>query len=228
MSIAMHGETGIDYDQCVPCLHTSCFRFGRHISGDSLPSLPPVTLYRFPAPSGDEERRRSRTHTFLAAKLRASGWFSLHLLPGEVLLAIAGLLVRECAVVTAQAQDDAVILEYSVDLSREIYAQYRLVDGVRYLRSLRNHRAPDDEEAEKIFDARKDVHKILIAEDHRGIRLIRFLSSDAQIPASGPMEGVFWRDLSNSSNALTVGFDVCRDHPSYIMSLRLTYTLSGL
>jgi hypothetical protein len=54
-------------------------------------------------------------------------------------MAIAGLLVRECAVITAEEQSLGTnVSDMTVDLTQDVYISYTIVDGVRYVKSIDN------------------------------------------------------------------------------------------
>ncbi|KAF6830022.1 hypothetical protein CMUS01_07916 [Colletotrichum musicola] len=127
--------------------------------------------YTYEPPADDEHRRLTRTRRLLAPRLNdlLQIW-----LPPEILTPIAGLLVRECAIVTSEEQ----LLgkgasDTSIDLLSDVYESYQVVDGVRYARSLFNSTSKVSEDEHHVL-ARKAgqavVRKIWIAEDHRGIR----------------------------------------------------------
>lgn len=110
---------------------------------------------------------------------------------------IAKLLVRECAAVTAQEQTllDALPSEFLVDLTHKVYAQYRVVDGVCYIKSLRNTKSETDKKEVLLLRAQEKaaIHKVFIAEDHLGIRSVHFTPSSRR-PDLGP--GVWWKCIS--------------------------------
>ncbi|KAL6360665.1 hypothetical protein LRP88_06372 [Fusarium phalaenopsidis] len=86
---------------------------------------------------------------------------------------IASYLVRESAMITAKNQSMFIqASDITVDLSKDVYASYSVVDGVRYIKSLRNIDTNQDGEYHLVLDAKKKnyVDKIRICEDHLGIR----------------------------------------------------------
>lgn len=113
---------------------------------------------------------------------------------------IAKLLVRECAVVTAQEQalPDGLPSEFLVDLSRNIYAQSRDFDGVYYIESLRNSKSEEAAENEVLLLRPQEagaIHAVLIAEDHVGVRAVHFASS-SRVPQTSLGPGVWWKSIS--------------------------------
>ncbi|KAF6822900.1 hypothetical protein CPLU01_11721 [Colletotrichum plurivorum] len=145
-----------------------CLRFKLYAISDTFLATGEYTY----EPSADDEHRRfTRTRRLLALKLNdlLQIW-----LPPEILTPIAGLLVRECAIVTSEEQSlGKGASDTSIDLSSDVYESYHVVDGVRYIRSLFNSTSKVSEDEHHVL-ARKAgqpvVHKIWIAEDHRGIR----------------------------------------------------------
>ncbi|RSL46591.1 hypothetical protein CEP51_015908 [Fusarium floridanum] len=154
--------------------------------------------YTYEPPAEEERRRFTRTRRLLAPKLNHVLQMRL---PPEILTTIAGLLVRECAVITSEEQSLGKNASNTlVDLSRDVYASYYVVDGVRYATGLSN--SIDDLSEDKhhvlVRKAGQSMHKIWIAEDHRGIRCVRFCSSDAILPAPTPIARSWWRYISAS------------------------------
>ena len=142
----------------------------------------------------------------LAEKLKAS-WASP--LPVELCRTVAGFLVRECAVVTAQALArigggaDSV-----VDLSREVCVRYVMIDGIRYISSLRNSSCSATDAGETLLiDVQnasnfRDIH---IGEDHLGIREVKVSSCGTNASKSDLRTvGLWWRRLSESCDNTTV------------------------
>lgn len=178
----------------VPFFHGSCLRFKLYAISDTFLATGEYTY----EPSADDEHRRfTRTRRLLAPKLNdlLQIW-----LPPEILTPIAGLLVRECAIVTSEEQSlGKGASDTSIDLSSDVYESYHVVDGVRYIRSLFNSTSKVSEDEHHVL-ARKAgqpvVHKICIAEDHRGIRCVRFCASDAALPEPTAVARSWWRSIS--------------------------------
>jgi hypothetical protein len=112
---------------------------------------------------------------------------------------VAGLLVRECASITAEEQSQGTEVCHSVfDLSRDVYVSYCTVDGIRYVKSLSNTTSGiyDKEHCVLASKEGEAIHEIWIAEDYRGIRYARFCSSGAALIAPTPIANSWWRAIS--------------------------------
>lgn len=137
---------------------------------------------------------------------------------------IAGFLVRECAVVTAQEQTlETAMCGSLFDLSHNVYTRYRVVDGVRYVASLQNSRSGTRNEEELLFDAQNNgmVRKLIIVEDHLGVRLVHFSSEIAtgQVERHGTpghLPRAWWRAIHRPGGFTKIRAkgDVC--NPSLI------------
>ncbi len=137
---------------------------------------------------------------------------------------IAEFLVRECAVVTAQEQTlGSAVSDCLVDLSRNVYVRYHVVDGFRYIKSLQNSQSGTDKEEQLVYNVRKTgtASKIVIAEDHLGIRLVHFSSNKATGRLKGPdiipsqsdhLPSTWWRTISRPGGITKIRakFDVSR------------------
>ncbi len=80
------------------------------------------------------------------------------------------------------------------DLSHNIYARYHVLDGVRYVKSLQNS-ASGEEEERLLWDAQKrggTASTVLVAEDHVGIRGVKFASSNTVLSGPGNMPTRVW------------------------------------
>ncbi|KAH8895320.1 hypothetical protein GQ53DRAFT_838981 [Thozetella sp. PMI_491] len=195
LAIYMHRrrERGLQ----VPCFHADCFNFSRRVfKADLTMDFVASMRYAFRASPNEDQRRIDRTRRFLASRLRdldiksapADPPLLLRSLPGELLLLVATFLVRECAVVTARESRDP-LADCDVDLFKNVYVQYELIDGVRYIRSLRNSDSTGGAGGQsdrlwslqnrKLLDEKMQsdvVRTISFAWDHIGIRAIRFAS----------------------------------------------------
>ncbi|OIW27898.1 hypothetical protein CONLIGDRAFT_453683 [Coniochaeta ligniaria NRRL 30616] len=180
-----------DYD-ATP-FHASCFEFQYRLH-PVTPNLLASTAYSFDPSSCEHERRFNLIQRRLASKLPQALPVRL---PTEILDMIAKLLVRECAAVTAQQQalQDSIPSEFLVDLTRNVYAQYSVVDGVCYIKSLRNTKSETDKKEVLFLRAQEKgaIPKVFIAQDHLGIRSVHFAPSSRR-PELGP--GVWWKCIS--------------------------------
>ncbi|KAG7421587.1 hypothetical protein Forpe1208_v000122 [Fusarium oxysporum f. sp. rapae] len=117
----------------IPFFHNDCFCFRLYDISDALVA---AGDYAFDPPAYERNRRSHRIKRLLAPKLRDELQIRL---PAETLMAIAGLLVRECAVITAEEQSRGVnVSDMTVDLTQDVYISYTTVDGVRYVKSIGN------------------------------------------------------------------------------------------
>ncbi|KAF8854774.1 hypothetical protein BDZ45DRAFT_758324 [Acephala macrosclerotiorum] len=94
---------------------------------------------------------------------------------------IAGFLVRECAIITAQELANQNSSTNSVlDFSQDVYIRYIVIDGIRYIKSLRNAFRPTVEPGEELLlnaQIARNIRNVYIGEDHLGIRHIQISSS---------------------------------------------------
>ncbi len=162
------------------------------------PKFLATTNYSFRPPILEERRRKDRTLRILMERLKAS-WAKR--LPDELCRIIAGFLVRECAVITAQelANEDGEI-DSVVDLSHDVYVHYVMIDGIRYIRSLRNSSRSATKPGETLLlgaQTARNIRNIYIGEDHLGIREVR-LSSSSTIESKSDLRiaGLWWKQLS--------------------------------
>lgn len=177
----------------VPCFHGHCFDFRLF---PITPSFLAAFEYSTLPSLGEESRRFDRTWRLLVPRLPA------HLttrLPVELIVIIAKLLVRERAVVTAQEQvHGSNASDSRVSLHGNVYALFQVIDGVRYVQSLHNHKPGRRDVGARLLCVSEKigtVRKIIIAEDHLGIRLIRFASSDVEVSLPAQTSGLWWRDI---------------------------------
>lgn len=162
------------------------------------PKFLATTHYSFRPPILEEQRRTDHILQILTERVKV---FWTKGLPDELCRMIAGFLIREAAVVTAQELANQESVSNSIlDLSQDVYVRYIRIDGIRYVRSLRNASRPAVEPGEELLlDAQtaRNIRNIHIGEDHLGIRHV-------QIPPSGnvsskpelSLPGLWWRQLS--------------------------------
>jgi hypothetical protein len=180
----------------VPFLHGQCFWPRQYAISESFLA---AGEYTFNPPACEEPRRFNRMQSLLAPKLNN---VLPVILPPKILIAIAGLLVRECATITAEQQSlGTSTSDLLIDLSRNIYATYHAVDGIGYVKSLSNSRPESHEkEVHVLHKEESGVRRIHVAEDHRGIRCVKFSSSDDLSSGLCPVARVWWRDMSVPSD----------------------------
>ena len=164
-----------------------------------------ATNYSFtPSPSIRFELQRwCRIRRVLAARLRAD---FLKQMPLELCSMVAGYLVRECAIVTAQELDlDSCAAEASIKLSPGVYAQYTSIEGNLYVQSLHNTLPTGANRWVQLLKPRRGViPRVYIAYDHLGIRSIRFVSRKNREwrPPSHDTREVWWTELARKSGGI--------------------------
>ena len=200
----------------MPCLHAECFFFD---TNQATSTLLAATRHSFlsGAADVDDARRMDRITRLLVPKLAQVVPF-----PNELLNMVAQQLVTQCAVVTCQQQMlETRTWDFTVDLWRNVYAQYIRVDGLRYVRTLSNSKPePSSGEWQCLLDTgKRSIDTVVIAEDPIGIRLVRLISpSGPSRPA--PIHGAWWREVPivDKITSLKGETDVIRrstaqDHP---------------
>ncbi|RDL36813.1 uncharacterized protein BP5553_06165 [Venustampulla echinocandica] len=187
-----------------PCYHSKCHDFRLYtISSKFLAT----TKYSFRPPTNEEYRRWDRTLRILAERLKAS-WAKG--LPDELCQIIAGFLVRECAVITAQELADQDSTTNSiVDLSHNVYVRYVMIDDIRYIGSLRSSSPSEVKAGERLLLHAQTIGTTLnvyIGEDHLGIRQLQLSSpSNALSRSDLSTPGLWWRKLSEPCGFSKVG-----------------------
>ena len=156
------------------CVHAPCFHYDCYFSRihDITNSFLNNTSYSFRPPLAEDKRRKERTQLVLAAKLKTS--FESAKLPIELWRVVAGHLVRFSLAVTGQelvCQDS--VDDNILDICQDMYARYVIIDGIKYIKSLRNHHRSTPEPGEKLlFEARSGTasYDIHFSQDAIGIR----------------------------------------------------------
>jgi hypothetical protein len=142
---------------------------------------------------------------------------------------VADLLVYECAVVTTREQrpetDNLGNLpsKFSLDLTRDIYAQYYEFDGIYYVKTLMNSRGKEGNCGRLLFSEQKYglIQHILVAEDHVGIRSVQFVSSNT-VPEPCLIPGVWWTSISGLGGITKVIAHTDVSRATAYLYLRLT------
>ncbi|RTE83744.1 hypothetical protein BHE90_001758 [Fusarium euwallaceae] len=174
--------------------HSSCVKFKRFIITDDFLA---VTEHSIGLSELEERQRVKRIQHLLAPKI--TNLLSAKL-PFEVMTMISSYLVRESAMITAKHQSMfSQASDITVDLSKDVYASYNVLDGVRYVKSLRNLDTDQGGEYYRVLNAKEKsaVVKIRVCEDHLGIRFVQFLSSTGS-SSRFPIVTGWWRDISPS------------------------------
>lgn len=173
--------------------------------------------------SHELQRRENYLRNLTAEKLRDA--FAPRHLPAELWWAIAAYLVSGCAVAAVMAlmRDDEYPFpeeqgdgpEYAlIDPSKDVYASYLQLDGIRYIKGVRNTTKAETGKGEYLLvDATgyRATHKVYVAYDHLGIRQIQFASPNCALPGPESIPGVYWRsfDREDGMTHLMVKTDVC-------------------
>ncbi|KAH7185200.1 uncharacterized protein B0J16DRAFT_125215 [Fusarium flagelliforme] len=172
----------------VAFVHADCFRIAqRNLQGAIC-----TGRLTFDPTVYEQAKRFSRTKDFLCHKLEAGLGDKL---PAEILDRIAEMLVHECATITHQQQSQS--LERmepttSLWLHKKVYATYIVIDGVRYVKELTNSKDHLPKEAYvTVLKKQREDCQICVAEDHRGIRAVKFCSTTPLSP--GPIADAYWR-----------------------------------
>ena len=187
----------------VPFFHNDCLDFRLYDISDVLIAAGDFT---FDPPAYERNRRSHRINRLLVPRLRDELQIRL---PAEILMAIAGFLVRECAVITTETQSLGTdVSGMTVDLAQDVYVSYTTIEGLRYVKSISNT-APKDHPV-LLSKQGQPVGKIWIAEDYRGIRFVKFCSADASLAGPTPIVKSWWRTISISCDVdkITIKFDV--------------------
>ncbi|KAI0490551.1 hypothetical protein F4859DRAFT_520317 [Xylaria cf. heliscus] len=186
----------------VHCFHDKCYSFNIWpISSMFLAA----TEYYFSPSISYERQRQSRIKNALARILKLG---LLRKIPLELCYMIVPYLVRECAIVTYQELvRDVHPSEFVIDLSQNVYAIYKRIEGVMYVQSL--HNTPQrDGGGKRIFEAQQEhiIRKIYIAYDHLGIRSIHFAlpSHDSLRSLCDSYGGLKVRRLLESGDTLSI------------------------
>lgn len=121
---------------------------------------------------------------------------------------VAGYLVRECAIITAEELAlDVCASDSQIDLSLDVYAHYVSIEGILYVQSLHNaSRSESEGEEERLFDARQGrlVRNIYVGYDHLGVRDILFVSAKDDLLPPRHTIGVWWTELAREDGILRV------------------------
>ncbi|KAI1448578.1 hypothetical protein F5Y02DRAFT_414582 [Annulohypoxylon stygium] len=180
----------------VHCFHLDCWAFIYTKFGMVELPIPffHSTHFSYFSPAW-RKLEEDRTHYFrslLAENLKKEKWPMA--LPNEVWQMIAGYLVREAAIITEGEKCSSPLMPNTiVDLHYDVYAEYTMFEGKRYLKAIGNcskenahgrpliHRGQDFE----------NVREVYSLDDHRGIRDIIFITdkerqlSNASLVPSG-------------------------------------------
>ncbi|QPG94272.1 hypothetical protein C2857_005567 [Epichloe festucae Fl1] len=128
----------------------------------------------------------------------------LRQLPQEICYMVAGHLYRLLAAIACQDVAQHVHpYKSAIDLTLDVYATYVSIEGVSYLRSLRNSPPKIDAKGRRILDARHSrvIRTIYVGYDHVGIRHVHF-----DLPEQGDIRslyldccGIWWKQLTRNS-----------------------------
>lgn len=202
------GEAGVDVHICrgdfcdlgcpkAPCFHHGCYHLGLSVV---TPERLAATKYYGRPPASEISRRRRHIKCALTPRLESG---VLNGLPEDICYEVAGLLVRESAIVSSQELYAASASEsetsHNVDLSRDIYAQFIKIEGVRYLKSLSNEPCTGAKGNVRVFQSGRGrvVRSIYLRHDHLGARGVWFSLPDDELSRYLEARGVWWTRLSH-------------------------------
>ncbi|RBR03810.1 uncharacterized protein FIESC28_11681 [Fusarium coffeatum] len=170
----------------VPFFHNDCLDFRLYDISDALIV---AGDYAFDPPAHERNRRSRRIKSLLAPKLRDELQIRL---PVETLMAIAGFLVCEYAVITTETQSLGTdVSDMTVDIAQDVYVSYTTIEGLRYVKSIGNT-APK-----------------LCNEDQTGLLSKQGESVDASLAGPTPIVKSWWRTISIPCDVdnITIKFD---------------------
>jgi hypothetical protein len=175
----------------MPCFHSKCFGFKVLEIG---PIYCAAIQYQHPPAPYEEKRRFERIRHLFRLRIATI----LGTLPIELQDKIVGYLIRECATITNQLQISGPSVSDSViSLSRNVYAIFHFIDGIRYIQRLYNTEPEPGQKAQLLLDVRKKgpIQKVLFAEDLLGIRLVKFLTHNITSTEPQVLQNGWWRNI---------------------------------
>ncbi|CAG7565724.1 unnamed protein product [Fusarium equiseti] len=197
------------------CFHACCHETRFYSVTSAFLS---ATRYTFPPTLNEERRRASYIQQALACKLQRAGFWPREL-PAELWGMVAGLLLQDCAALTAQEQvHESDSTEHSIlDLTQPVHVSYVKIDGRFYVKSLRNTATTSIKGGSHIIlpapiaqgvDVEKNEGRdIFVAEDHLGIRQIVFVSPkhrDEWCRTHPGAPGAWWKHISRDDIPSTI------------------------
>ena len=183
--------------------HEVCLKFDRRLAvGPISAAFLRATEFAFEPPISVRKRRRAFVLAELATVLSRTCP-----LPPELCYNVAEHLIREYA--TAQLRllsfKASGAHSYAVSMSRDIYAKFITVDGIRYVESLSNAKNFGEPELVWAAPASSEAKDMYVGEDHLGLRSVLSAPEAAQVTEEA---GVWWRRLSASPSGVRVHTDV--------------------
>ncbi|KAI1089870.1 hypothetical protein F5B19DRAFT_494926 [Rostrohypoxylon terebratum] len=178
----------------VHCFHFDCWMFLKNKFGTAeIPaSFMHATHFSYFPVAWEmlEEERTNRIRPLLAENLKNEKWPVT--LPNEIQHMIAGNMIRECAIVTAG--EKYFIPESfcsTVNLWLDVYAEYTMVEGIRYLKTIGNTRGHG---RSLIYRGQtfKNVHEVYYLDDHQGVRDVFITDKDRHLPNATPIPFGTW------------------------------------
>lgn len=201
----MCGHSACMYgDHRAPCFHDDCLSARLFLVS---PKFLATTEYSYTPSICEERQRQGLILRTLAAKLKRG---SLNQLSRELCHMVAGYLVHECAVVTAQELAlNLCASGCSIDLSRDVYASYVNIDGIPYIQCLRNSPCSGREaRGERLFESGQArlVRRIYVGYDYVGVRHILFVSCKDELAAYSTLytRRLWWRELVRDDGIMEV------------------------
>ncbi|KAI0882241.1 uncharacterized protein GGS22DRAFT_191411 [Annulohypoxylon maeteangense] len=212
--VSDHCQTEFDAD----CYHPECWKFAldtyktralsEYFERAISPNFERATRFSFCPPlwGMQEKERAGRLRNLLAGKLKKEQWPMT--LPNETWGMIASYLIRESVIVTAFEQTFGDPTPNSrIYFDKDVYAEYVMFEGIRYLKSVRNAGGPMGHRDTLILRGQDTgtIRQGYILEDHFGIRDVLFTADEEHQPPNRfiPL-GVWVRHISDSDGIQSV------------------------
>ncbi|KAI0837178.1 hypothetical protein F5Y06DRAFT_304880 [Hypoxylon sp. FL0890] len=196
------------------CFHGRCYR--RINAFQITPRFRAAVQYSFLPPLQEisSKQRDNRLCAVMVRNLIRDKWPMM--LPNEVWFEIARKIPFEVFFAAVKEHvDNSHTSDSVVELSCHVYAQFVNYEGIYYLKKLSNSAISGGQGGMLLFRGQPTrlVRKIYIAEDHLGVRCIKFVSANDQPGHNPTIAGVWWRCISelkgiNIVRAMTDGFKV--------------------
>lgn len=127
-----------------------------------------------------------------------------YVLPAELVTLVASYLLRDCAVLSnlhllhAQSLQSTESQRNSrIDVRRNILAELVTMDGVQYVKSLRNSLKQATGKERLVLNTQTEgtLKTLYVAEDHLGIRMVIFSRSAGALLDSCVPRGLWWSSV---------------------------------
>jgi hypothetical protein len=189
----------------IPSFHRECYSFTSLQISDAFLA---ATEFSFQPSISEVRRRRNLIQTELTDALQNGPWFKT--LPREVWHMISEFLVEEYAVVKSERANEILSnsTETLLDFSSNVYVQYTVIDGIRYVSGLSNSAARG---SELLVDAKSmpAIQRVDVGEDHLGVR--QLLLDTREQSSINYISSLWWRHITklNANLKVRVVMDVC-------------------